>query len=131
MRISLVIAALAAALLNAAPAAADAPAPGFGRQPAAHRPHWAPPARRYGYGAPRRGHFGYGAPHRRHFGYAPVGPGLGPLPPFFVGTGDAAAHLQGEPVGLTLYREAYIGRGLLSNTPPTLDRPGPLFGGRY
>ena len=63
MRISLAIVALAAAMLDAAPAAADAPAPGFGRRPGiAHgpaRPHWAAPPRR---------HYGYGIPHRRRFG---------------------------------------------------------------
>ena len=128
MRTPLVIVALAALLAGAAPAAADAPASGFGRRPAvAHRPLgplYAPPPRHYGYGAPR---------HRHHGGYRAIaaGPSYGPLPPFFGGMGNDAAHLTGTPVGLTLYREAYIGRGLIYNTPPTLDVPGPILGGRY
>lgn len=129
MRILLPIAALAAALSGTGRAAADAPAAGFGhRPPAMHRsfgPRYAPPPRRYGYG--------YGAPRHRRYGYRVVAaePDLGPVPPFFRGMGDAAASLGGGPVGLTLYREAYIGRGLFYNTPPTLDRPGPILGGRY
>ena len=114
-------AALAALLFATMPAIADAPPDGFGRRPVVahrhHAPHYAPPVRRYGYGGPRY----------RHYGYRPVaaGPALGPLPPFFPGMGSEAGHLHHAPVGLTLYREAYIGRGLLYNTPPTLDVPGP------
>lgn len=124
MRISLAIAALAAALLGSAPVLADAPVAGFGRRPAT-TPRYAP-ARPHGYdyryGAPRHHHHRH---HHRRYGHAPVmvGPAPGPLPPFFPGMGDGAAPLEGQPVGLTLYREAYIGKGLIYNTPPTLDRP--------
>ena len=132
MRNSLALAALMVGLSVAAPAVADAPA-GFGRGPlVGHRPpppRYAPP-RHYGYGAPRHRHHGHGG----HYGYR-AGPAVGPLPPFFSSHGDAAAHLEGAPVGLTLYREAYIGRGLIYNTPPTLDRPGlgygPVLSARY
>lgn len=129
MRISLAIAAFAAILAGAVPAAADAPAAGFGRRPAmaprAIAPRYAP-ARPdgYRYGAPRRH-------HHRHYGYGPaaLGPAAGGLPPFYTGMGDGAAYLEGQPVGLTLYREAYIGRGIFYNTPPTLDRPDFGYGG--
>ena len=54
-------------------------------------------------------------------GYRSPGPSYGRMPPFFPGTGDARGHLDGAPVGLTLYREAYIGRGLIYNTPPLVS----------
>lgn len=110
MRISLAIAALATGLISTCPAFADEPARGFGRRPAYAAPNrtplYAPAPRRYGYGAPRH----------RHFSYRP-----GPI-------------MVDSPVHVTLYREAYIGRGLIYNTPPTLDRPGgfgPVLSARY
>lgn len=127
MRVLLVPAALAAALLAIEPASADAPAAGFGRRPAqaappAYGPRAAP--RHYGHGRPVR-HYGYGRPPHPHFGHRP----------FAYGPGDGAAQFEGPAVGMTLYREAYIGRGLYYNTPPTLDRPdfgyGPVLSARY
>lgn len=124
MRISFAVAALVAGCLSSGPTLADEPAPGFGRRPVhappGHGPRYAPAPRHHGYG--------YGAPRHRHFGYRPVGVGAGPMPPFYDGMGGALDHLADAPVRVTLYREAYIGRGLLYNTPPTLDRPGPGFG---
>lgn len=123
MRIALVIATLAASLAAIVPASADAPDSGFGRRPAlVHRgAAFSPPAMRRD---------GYAPPHR-HGGYRAAGPSPGHLPPFFQGMGDGAAHLEGARVGLTLYREAYIGRGLIYNTPPTLDRPTTVLSVRY
>lgn len=122
MRISLVVAAIVAGGLASGPAFADEPAPGFGRRPIhaapAHGPRYAPAPRRYGYGAPQY----------RHVGYRPVVAGPGPMPPFYDGMGGAVDHLANAPIHVSLYREAYIGRGLIYNTPPTLDRPGPGFG---
>lgn len=124
MKTVLVVAALAASLAAIVPAAADAPAAGFGRRPvmAERGPTFRTPPRRYGY-APRHRH--------DHGGYRVAGPSLGPMPAFYQGTGEGAAHLEDAPVGLTLYREAYIGRGLIYNTPPTLDRPVSVLSVRY
>jgi hypothetical protein len=129
MKVSVPLVALAAALA-AGPAAADAPPAGWGRSPhSASRP--LPP--RYAPPPPRLGH--RHAHHHRQGGYRIVasGPSYGALPPFFAGMGDAADHLYGAPVRLTLYREAYIGRGLIYNTPPTLDVPngGAVLSVRY
>ena len=115
----MLLAALAGAGLSAAPAQADAPGDGFGRAPYGYR-HAAP--RRHVH--VRRRHYG------GYAGYVP-GPAYGPLPPFFAGTSDGAAHLHGTPVQMSVYREAYIGRGLVYNTPPTLDVPGPVLSARY
>lgn len=115
----MLLAACAGALLSAAPAHADAPGDGFG-----YRPHG------YRHAMPRR----HVHVRRRHYGgyggYVP-GPAYGPTPPFFIGTGDGAAQLGGAPVRVTVYREAYIGHGLVYNTPPTLDVPGPVLSARY
>lgn len=121
------LASFVASLAAITPAAADAPSAGFGRRAvmAERGPAFrAPRMRRYGYAPRHRHHYGHG-------GYRVAGPSLGPLPPFFEGMGDGAAHLEGAPVGLTLYREAYIGRGLIYNTPPTLDRPASVLSVRY
>lgn len=126
MRISLVVAALAAGSLAGQPAAAGG---GIGGAIAgavvravvdnavdrmltpdlSHPPVMAGPAFVRPYEpAPR--HYRYGA--QRY----PVG-----------------ANLVAAPPTITLYREPYIGRGLIYNTPPTLDRPGPgpILSARY
>ncbi|TDR85180.1 hypothetical protein [Enterovirga rhinocerotis] len=131
MRTLLVSAAVAAAflvqaMLAASPALADAPPAGYRGHarpaPAYHRPS------RLGHAPVRRHHRRYAASGR---GYA-IGPSYGGLPPFYPGEGAAASHLQGAPVMMTLYREAYIGRGLIYNTPPQTSAPrGPVLSVRY
>jgi hypothetical protein len=123
VKVTLVVAALAATCAAMGPALADAPPHGYGSRARG----WHSPAIRHAH--PVRRHVRHGR-HHGDGGFV-AGPGYGPLPPFFAGTGAAADHLHGTPVTVTVYREAYIGRGLIYNTPPTLDVPGPVLSVRY
>lgn len=80
------------------------------------------------------------APRHRHGPvrvFVPGGPGYGPEPVTYPGMGGAlpsGGFMVSEPlpVAVTLYREAYIGRGLIYNVPPL---PGfasqPVISARY
>lgn len=105
----------AAAILASGPVWADAPGGSFG----AGRSH----GTRHVHGSYRSGHggrilrvrgAGYG------YGVAAAGPGYGPEPPYFDGTGGASPSggYGTAEVALSLYREAYIGHGLVYNVPP-------------
>lgn len=100
----------------ALPALADAPPPsrrGTGAAPAHHGPQ-------AGWSGARR--------HRHHHGvrvrgYAAVsaGPVYGPEPHYYPGAGGASPNAgfgAVRAVAVVGYREAYIGRGLVYNTPP-------------
>ncbi len=122
MRLPLVAAALAI-LAAAAPAAADAPPDrSFARRPVPSR---SAADIRFGYGperAVRRPVYRY---HRHAGRGVPVvpgyGQGYGSRPALYPGYGEASPNAgfgYGQPVAVTLYEEAYIGPGLLYNTPP-------------
>lgn len=109
MRLFVLPLALAATLIAAGSASADAPPDrAMGRYPVVRETMT--------YGAvPYRPH------RRRHVrsrglggGFA-VGPAYGPQPPLYPGY-DLGA--PSGPVAISEYREAYIGRGLFYNTPP-------------
>ena len=119
----------AAAILSMGPALADAPGDqsGVGRLRAIRHLH-------HGYGP------AYGARHLRvrgsgyGDGYAASGPGYGPEPPYYDGTGTASSSgaYGTAPVALSLYREAYIGPGLVYNVPPQpFLRPSNVISVRY
>lgn len=115
MKASQIGATLALAAAFALPAAADAP-PDRGirsgtRDVSAGSHRWA--------GRSHARHAG----HRHHGFRTYSGPGPAYGPRYYPGYGNASSNagfgaLAPAPVAVTLYREAYIGRGLIYNTPP-------------
>lgn len=103
----------AATILASGPVLADAPGTmsGAGLSPSFRPGHH---GHRPAYGARRIRVRGYG------YGFAANGPVYGPEPPYFDGTGAASPSggYGDAPIALSLYREAYIGRGLIYNVPP-------------
>lgn len=105
----------AATILAAGPALADAPGDASGAGPSVGhaRVHHGYRSAYGGRGTRVRGSF-------QGYGFAAGGPGYGPEPPYFDGTGGASPSggFGGAPVALSLYREPYIGPGLVYNVPP-------------
>lgn len=119
MRAPALLLALGAAALAGGPAAADAPPRDMAKRPVLNRPVLAPLAPDSGHAM--RVHRVHRRPHSVRAAIAAVGPGYGPEPPYFPGMGGASPNAgfgNALPVQVTLYREAYIGRGLIYNTPP-------------